>query len=140
MLNLTKRQNNDLETIKFFIPDCLKKIIITDEDIVKFFEYSEKGLHKQDIVDRNMKDGFNALVEGKRWRGIHIHGMYEEGILDGSMPYLVILGGINLKEEIMPRSVVDFMKKEMFKGKDSDIIEECYQEILNYRAGLTKKT
>lgn len=42
-------------------------------------------------------------------------GMYEEGVLEGSMPYSVILDG-------MPKSVVEFMAKEMFKGRDADSI------------------
>lgn len=31
----------------------------------------------------------------------------------------------------MPRSVVDFLKREMFKGKDAEIIESVYNLIIN---------
>ncbi len=108
------------------MPDVLRNIPITDTDIEKFLEYSERGLHKDEATTGAMvsnHNGFTALCEGKRWRGIHIHEMYEQGVLDGSMPYFVILEG-------MPRSVVDFLKKEMFQGTDAEVIENCYQGIL----------
>lgn len=117
----TSKQEKDLETILYFIPPTGKKVDITDGDIEAFFAFSERGTprpQKQNPLEYN---GFDALCEGKRWRGVHM-GMYEDGVLEGSMPYMVIL-------EDMPRSVVDFMKKEMFKGIDADLIEECYQKL-----------
>jgi len=119
-MKLTKKQLNDLETIKFFIPSQLKKIKISNSDIVAFFDFSERG-----ISPKKETEGFNLLKQGKNWRGIHME-MYEEGVLDGSMPYCVIL-------EDMPRVVVDFIKREMFKGKDAEIIEKAYQ-IVNHGA------
>jgi len=126
---LTQKQKIDLETIKYFIPKAYKDILITENDEKMFLEYSEKGLHKEkkefgSLVDNGEYKGFNALCEGKRWRGIHIHELYEQGILDGSMPYGLIL-------EDMPRAVVDFLKKEMFCGIDSDVIERCYARNTN---------
>lgn len=136
-MELTKKQLKDLETIKYFIPRTNSSIKITNDDIVKFFEYSEQGLHKQD-VNAYKGDGFNTLIQGKRWRGIHMQ-MYEDGVLDGSMPYFIILGGYDNDKKWwqfwksphkpMPRAVVDFLKKEMFKGVDADLIEEIYQYI-----------
>ena len=144
-MNFTLKQLKDFETIEYFIPEILRDIIITNKDRRMFLELSEKGLHK-DLLNRNIRqmkwykensgrkfeelyNGFEVLVEGKRWRGIHMHEMYEQGILDGSMPYFVILGGCK-GEKLMPRSVIDFIKKEMFKGAASDLIEETYQKVL----------
>lgn len=125
-------------------PPC-KGIKITDEDIQKFFEYSDKGLHKADVRQSHFSDGFNALVAGKKWRGIHMHELYEPGILEGTTPYLTLLGGFEgarkwfnpmrytkgqLYHKPVPRPVVDFMKKELFKGKDADVIEAIYQEVI----------
>jgi hypothetical protein len=115
-MNLSEKQFKDLETVKFFIPKTYKELVITEEDIEHFFNYSERGLSPE-----GKSIGFEALIEGKRWRGIHMQ-MYEDGVLDGSMPYAVIL-------EDMPRFVIDFMKKEMFKGIDSKIIEKVYETI-----------
>lgn len=143
-MKLSSAQQNDLETIKYFIPQQMKKIPITDNDIKMFFENSERGLHKE-LVNSYRMDGFNALIQGKQWRGIHIHELYEQGILDGSMPYFVLLGGFDKKRKWwqvwkpkyyhnpMPRHVVDFIKKEIFKGKDAEIIEKCYQSILDFK-------
>lgn len=145
---ITNKQQKDLETIMYFIPEQIKWMKITDKDIVKFFEYSDQWKHKADIQERWVNNWFDALIQGKRWRWIHME-MYEEGILDGSMPYFTLLGwydtwrrpkwfwrllswvGLDyrLKHKPIPRSVVDFMKKEMFKGHDANTIEMCYQSL-----------
>ena len=126
---MTNKQKEDLETIKFFIPKDLSKIKINSEDIAKFLENSEKGLHKSDIKQSHFKDGFNVLISAKKWRGIHM-GLWEDSILDGSIGYFTLLGGENTKE-ILPKSVVNFMKKEMFRGKNEEIIEKIYKKITN---------
>lgn len=146
---LTNKQQKDLEAVIYFIPEVLKHVPITDEDTQMFFEYSDKGMHKDKAITGAMAtnhNGFTALCEGKRWRGIHVHEMYEPGVLDGSMPYFTLLGGFDkviyrkwwqfwkpkykLVHTPMPRAVVDFLKKEMFKGKDADTIEMCYTSIV----------
>lgn len=121
--------NKEIERIKYFIPKALKDVEITEADEKMFAEYSERGLHKDKIKLGFFKDGFSALREGKRWQGIHMQ-MWEDGVLEGVVPYFSLLGGENPKE-IPPRYVVDFMKKEMFKGIDAELIENVYQEILN---------
>jgi hypothetical protein len=126
-MKLTKAQLNDLETVKYFLPHDCKDVVITGEDIKMFFEHSEKGLHKDKVKLSHFSDGFSALVEGKRWRGIHI-GMYEEGVLDGSMPYFTILGKEDGDTPI-PRSVMEFMKKTMFQGIDAKLIDRIYNDL-----------
>lgn len=144
-MKLTSLQEKDLETVLYFIPELMKHIPISNGDIKMFFENSEKGLHKEKVGGLPYKmDGFNALLEGKSWRGVHMR-MYEEGVLDGTMPYFTILGGYDkvMKRKWwqfwkkkytyvhspVPRAVVDFMKKEMFKGADAVTIERCYQTL-----------
>lgn len=155
-MRLSKAQSNDLETIKYFIPPGLKDKHISNDDIRMFFEHSERGMHKELLNSasglEHISDGLWALIQGKIWRGTHM-GMYEEGVLSGDMPYMIILGlcDKSYKRHWLirwffvligkgsyvfvntppPRSVVDFMKKEMFKGYNADQIERCYQEILN---------
>lgn len=154
-MNFTKRQLEDLETIEYFIPSVLKHIKITDEDRKMFLENSERGLHNDKIEQASKAiafyketegkvsyvpkyQGFNALIEGKKWRGIHIHELYEQGVLEGNIGYFTLLGGLcgkkkgnSFEHDPMPRSVVNFLKKEMFQGIDADLIEETYQSILN---------
>lgn len=123
-MKLSPKQKNDLEVSMYFIPQTMKHIPISDEDIQMYFEWSEQGKHKDKVGGMPYKmNGFNALVQGKEWRGIHMQ-MYEEGVLDSTIPYADIL-------EDTPRSVVDFIKKEMFKGIDAEQIETCYQQIIN---------
>lgn len=130
-MRFTKRQSKDLEIIEYFIPTVLKHVRITDEDREAFLLISERGIYPQIKTE-----GVKALEQGKRWRGIHMFEMYEPGILDSSMPYMVILGGDG--EELMPRLVVDFMKKEIFKGIDADLIEAIYQDKLGNKEPLNR--
>lgn len=120
---MQSNRDKEIECIKFFIPRVCRNVRITKLAIRKYFEWSERGFHKKELEGMiRKKSGFNSLVEGKRWRGIHVHELYERGILDGSVPYLVLLEG-------MPRLVVNFLRKEMFKGKDSELIEKIYTKL-----------
>ncbi|MEK6882317.1 MAG: hypothetical protein AABY22_22045, partial [Nanoarchaeota archaeon] len=76
---MTKKQIEDLETIEYFVPDWgdFKDIKITDENRKSFLLFSERGIKSEKTK------GYEKLLEGKRWRGIHM-GMYEEGILDAT--------------------------------------------------------
>ena len=132
----TQKRLNEKDLLLFFNQD--KSVNITDKDYEDYFSLSEKG-----IKPKEKTEGFLSLENSKRWRGIHME-MYEEGVLEGSMPYFIILGGYDktIKRKFwefwkprhihnpLPRRVVDFMKKEMFKGTDSEIIEKTYQSIL----------
>ena len=123
---MTQRQKNDLETVKYFIPSWVYWSEITEKDELMFLENSERGLHVDKIhgafFQKKNRNGFNALIQGKKWRGIHME-MYEDGVMDCTMPYYEIL-------ENQPRSVVNFIKKEMFQGKDADVIEACYRKAM----------
>ncbi len=130
-MKLTTKQQNELVVWQYFMPKNIKWEEETEEDITKFFEWSQEGKHKErsgSLSGELDTSYFNALREGKKWAGIHMQ-IYEEGVLDLSMPYVVILGGYT-DEDPAPREVVDFMKKEMFKGTDAKIIEDCYEQIL----------
>lgn len=130
----------------WFMPQATKHIKITKEDIKKFFEYDERGLHKEDIKLSHFNDGFNALISAKQNRGRNME-FWEDGVMTGLQPYFTLLGGYEgerskynpmryIKGRFynvpLPRNVVDFIKKEMFKGKDSEVIERVYKEVNNF--------
>lgn len=143
-MKITPKQQKDLIVSMYFIPQCMSNIQISEIDKKMYLEWSESGLHK-DKINTYKIDGFNALVQGKEWRGVHMQ-MFEDGVLEGTMPYYTILGGdskeikrkwwqfwkpkYRVVNEPIPREVVDFMKKEMFKGVDNQQIENAYQEVL----------
>lgn len=131
-MKLTKNQEKELEVWEYFIPNDCDWLPKTEEDIIKFFEKSEQGKHKSEGGTVPSSSGdysyFNALCWGKIWAGRHWQ-MYEEGVLEGTMPYFTILQTNDNKP--IPRSVVDQMKREMFKGIDAEVIEKVYQEILD---------
>jgi hypothetical protein len=121
-MKLNKKRLDELECLKYFIPDCFKNITINDNDIQNYFEYSEQGKHKDLTNDRKI-DGFNALVQGKRWRGIHAHEIYEPAINEG-------MGYISFIDKSVPKAVIEWLKKEMFKGQDEKVIEYVYSEVI----------
>lgn len=127
-MKMNSNRKTELEVLMYFMPNSSNHISITEEDTKKYFEWSEQGKHKRDIKQSHFTDGFNALVSAKQWRGRNIHELWEPGVLEGDTPYYVLLGG-HEGEELMPRVVVEFMKREMFKGVDSELIETLYKEI-----------
>lgn len=120
-MKLTKGQRRDIDLCRYFYP-CDP----TDEDIQEYLDMSEKGKG-----GNRGKFSDNPLVVGKTRRGLAME-MYEEGVLEGTMPYFTLLGGYasnKNKHKPIPRFVVDFMKKEMFRGMDANIIEEVYSNL-----------
>lgn len=142
-MKITEKQKKDLETIIYFIPESMRNIQIKDKDIEKFFEYSDSGKHKQEIASIPTQGSFTwlwALIQGKRWRGIHME-QYEQWILDGSTPIYTLLVDFAKRkwyqfwkptyiQVVTPDSVVEFMKKELFKGASASSIEYTYNQIL----------
>lgn len=124
MKPLTKKQKKELEVWRYFAPKNCQWKEETPEDIKMFFEWSEQGKNKTEALIHTYlpegRTGFHKLVWGKKWSYIHIHELYEPSFLDNSW-----IGYAMLVED-MPRSVADFLKKEMFKGKDAEVIEHCY--------------
>jgi len=122
---MKESKKREIEVLMYFMPIASHNISITDNDIKKYFEWSERGLHKEDIKQSHFNDGFNALVNAKQWRGRMIHEVYEPAIEEE------IVGGYHtLIDATVPRSVIDFMKKEFFKGKHASSIENVYQFAL----------
>lgn len=126
---MTKKQEQDILLWKYFTPKVLKHIPITREDEIKFLEFSEKGKHREALRSSHFDDGFNALVWSKKYAGISIHELWETGIRDNSVGYWCLLGGEDPKE-ILPDYVLDHVKKEMFKGKDMQIIEDVHKMVV----------
>lgn len=96
----------------------------SDEEVKKFFEWSERGLHKSEAGRYGDMSYFQKLVWGKRWAGRHVHELYEPGVLSGAMPYCTFI------DKETPPEVVEFLKKEMFKGLDATVIDR-YLQILH---------
>ena len=144
---MQSKKEKEIELLLWFMPSTLKHINITKEDIKKFFEYDEQGKHKKDIKLSHFDDGFNALIGAKQNRGRNME-FWEDGIMSGLQPYNDLLGNnegcitrrwynpmryfkgkYKFYNIPLPRNVVDFMKKELFKGMDAELIEKLYQNI-----------
>lgn len=118
MKTFSSRQMRDIETIRFFIPSGMKHIPITLEDIQKFLDISERGEGKNEGKFAT-GSGVAALLQGKRWREWHM-GAWEESVLEGSIPYYTLLFQ---NDPPLPVSVIEYMKKSMFKGQHAGIID-----------------
>jgi hypothetical protein len=119
--------NKEIVNLEYFIPKGrIRRMITADEAFNKF---SERGI-KPDFSYIENPYRYFQLLEAKRWRGITMQ-MWEDGILEGSVPYWTLLGGEDYRE-ILPQNIVNFIKKELFKGSDKEMIEKCYQDILKY--------
>jgi len=76
-MKLTKNQQFEIDTLKHFIPSNVKFQEITDKDIEKFFNWSDKGIpHNENIVIS--KDGFSALMWAKNRRDLQITTYIED--------------------------------------------------------------
>jgi len=118
----------EVKNLEFWIPkENIRKMKTADQ---AFADFSERGI-KPDFENILNPYRYHELKEAKRQRGINVHELWEWGILDGSVLYWTLLGGENLKE-VLPRNIVNFMKKEMFRGNDAETIESCYQKVLKY--------
>jgi hypothetical protein len=141
-MKLSNRQKADLESILFFIPADMKNIPITENDITHFLALSERGLGTNSGKFAS-GSGTSALIQGKRWREWHMRS-YEEAVLEGTLPYFTLLGGYcgkkrgwflrllgfeMFKHAPLPRAVVDYMKKSMFGGTATEIIEQTYLSL-----------
>jgi len=122
--------NKEIKRLEWFIKNTPaknpKKMMTADEAFVLF---SERGV-KPDFSKITNPLRFQQLEWAKKWQGRTLE-MWESGILDGTVPYRTLLGGEN-PNEILPKEVIDFIKKEMFKGADKEIIERVYKEVLKY--------
>ena len=161
-MKFTPKQLAEMECIKWFVPSILRDVQISEQDCKDYLNISERG-----IRPKTQTQGLEALLQGKRWRGIHCdtswdkdtgkatnRAMYEEGILEGTVPYMSLLGDYDRKvlkpwwkrlfskqkyyfyRDPMPRVVVDYLKKSLFGGMDKELIEECYHMILSDKKRL----
>src|SRR3990167_6109731 len=124
-MKFTKKQLAEIECIKWFIPAILRESIITDDDIRAYLDISERGIRPQ------IKSlGLDALLEGKSWRGIHCdtsfdkvtgkikkRAMYEEGLLEGSVPYMSLLGDYD-RRVLKPWHKRIFTKRKFYFYRD----------------------
>jgi hypothetical protein len=117
-MRFSRKQLADLVTIEFFIPPAYRSTGITEQDRIDFMAYSDRGEIVRPSEFGTMKTGqltgYQILLQAKRWRGIHME-LWETGIMDGSVPIAVLV-------EDLPPEVIDFAKRELFKGFIAEMI------------------
>lgn len=78
-MKLTNKQKRELKNLKTFIPSNCDWQGENEGDIKKFFEWSERGLHKKEsLIKTYLPEGrtyFHALVWAKAWRERSYNGL-----------------------------------------------------------------
>lgn len=107
---MNKRKQEELERLSWFCNIPLSSF--TDEEIKSYFLFSETGL------------GNGGRLNVCKERVGMTLGMWEESFLKDDGSWVGYYSLIRDKHgSLIPRHIIDFIKKEMFKGSDSDIIE-----------------
>jgi hypothetical protein len=137
MKKLTKKQKNEIICLDYFVLpidryfkinqliNFTSKIVENKDGVdpeIAYFEITDQG--KKNIITNNKKR-LIQLLDGKKWRLRMIHE-YEQGVLDGSVPYVTLLG-LEDGDIKIPCEVMDFMAKTMFCGADSNLIRHSWQ-------------
>jgi len=104
-MRLSKKQSDELEAVKYFIPGWVAFDQITDEDIQNFFSWSDSGTPLGINPLRAPWSGLHALYYGKKYRDLHITSYLED--------WGTVLNAWSFDE--MPESVVRYIAKRMKK-------------------------
>jgi len=123
MRKLTKKQQLEKENLEWFCPTLFQQYPAKSGDFEEYLAKSERG--KKPTV--RMFGDYNPYIEAKRWRAITIHELWEASFNDMDWPGYYWL----MREEDgtrIPEHIKDYIKKEIFKGKDTEIIDKCYYE------------
>ena len=76
-MKLTKNQKKELTVLLWFRPLNSPKGEVTQDDIKKFFDYSDKGIGRQDAElclaqPAGFSPGFVGLMAGKKYRDLQV--------------------------------------------------------------------
>ena len=119
-MDLSTKQLNEIECLDYFaLANCDYKDNTVEE---AYFQITNSGVKK---VKTNNGDRLRKLLDTKKWR-LRFMDMYEQGILEGSVPLYTLLGFEN--NNIIPKYIIKFITKTLFKGKDKDMIISFYND------------
>ena len=119
--------NREIKRLEYWLRDIIGEDMVTADEA--FIQFSERGV-KPDFSKILNPKRYHQLQDAKMVEGWHVD-MYEQGVLERSVPYWVLLGGTNPKE-IPPLEIAVWMSKQLFKGKDSELIMNCYKQVIMY--------
>lgn len=106
-IRLSKKQRQDVESVKYFIPTTVDFDPVTDADVQTYLDWSDRGIGKKEIEQEAMQKttGLAAMYWGKNRRDLQISSYLEDwGSTCTAMDFV---------EE--PREVVEFIARAMKK-------------------------
>lgn len=116
-MRTTGKQRSELVAIKYFVPSWVSFDEITDNDVERFFAWSDKGKPLGENVMSPPWTGIKALYWGKKYRDLHITTYLED--------WGETLTAWDFRE--FPRDVAEYLSKRM--GKPG--IMSAYDEDLS---------
>ncbi len=115
---MTKKQQNEIKCLDYF---SLAKELYAGNDECnaeeEYFKITQDGKSKK---YKNAR--LEQLLDAKKWR-LRQMDMYEQGIIDGSVPFSTLL--FDEDEKALPNYIINFMAKTMFKGMEKETIINC---------------
>jgi hypothetical protein len=133
-MKLSKKQQAELDVIKYFIPERITFSPITDKDIQDFFGWSDRGIKY--TLKPNTMDGLAALHYGKQYRDLHIT-QWSEGIEDGIISKYEILSDLpsNIRPQIEKALQIAMLGKPMFEAVNGEMVFVGYekQDAVDFR-------
>lgn len=143
MKKLTNKQENEIKCLDYFrlkninyhkLPKIQETgILINKGKIIgvrtgdlsaeeAYFEITTKGIKN---VYTSNKGRLLQILDSKKWR-LRTLDMYEQGVLEGSTPYITLLG-LEEGDKKVPKYVADFLGKTMFKGNNKELIMRLWE-------------
>ncbi len=124
-MKLTKAQQKEREILEYFgnNGDAKRFASPTDEAFLEFLDWSERGIP--------IKSEYNFYDIAKRNRGITIHELWEKSFYSNDWAWpgfrYILLENYSLIP--IPRSVAEFISKEIFAGQEREKIMKIYDEL-----------
>lgn len=106
---LSNRQKKEIRVIKYYMPSWCTFDEVTNQDIVTFFNWSDRGIPYV-INEGNKLSGLGSLHYGKKYRDLHVN-FYKEGWGES-------ISALDLSEE--PDFIVEYLCKALNKPAIDD--------------------
>lgn len=112
-MKLTSKQQKEIDLVKYFVPNEMSKVEISDKDVEKYFELVEQGKHKHETAHHTMKPtnettGYGALLHGLIRRDINV-SMYTKDFEE----YRKTLVEIWVKDQGFPDGIAELIIKKL---------------------------
>lgn len=115
---MTNKQQKEIKCLNYFAISI--QLYRGDDECnaeEEYFKITQDGKPKK---YKNAR--LEQLLDAKKWR-LRMCDMYEQGIIDGSVPFSTLL--FDEDGKALPNYIINFLAKTMFKGTEKETIINC---------------